>query len=114
MLNDFDADSAKLKEKAKVIEEEQKKVEQASDIFKKSGGMMEPISPDSWEAWRAAFAEITGINIGIWTIIGFGVLLYSAVVVFGLHTKVANIFVPLISSEGRRMLQERGQYAISP
>ena len=74
---------------------------------------MQPINPDSFEAWKAAFAEITGLNFGWGTLIIFAAALYAALVFFDVPTKIMNLFTPVISVHGRRLVEERGQYVNS-
>ena len=110
----YNADTARLQERGKTLQEEQRKVNEADELYRKTGGMMQPVSPDSLDAWKAAFSEITGISLSWWHLLGVGFLLYCVVIFSGVHTKIADLFVPMVSSHGRRLLEERGQFVKTP
>lgn len=88
--------------------EERQKLDDAANLYRKSGGMMRPVRPNSFEGIKAAFTESTGIELSLPVLLTLGAVLYMLVVFFDVPNKLWAMWTPLISKEGRRLLEARG------
>jgi hypothetical protein len=80
MEEELKRDTQRLNDRARFIEEERKKVEDANELYRRSGGLMQPVRPNSFEGWRGAFAEATGIEFSPLMLLLAGAVLYAVLV----------------------------------
>jgi hypothetical protein len=55
MEADIRAEADRLNKRSQFIEEEKKKLDDMSTLYRRSGGMMQPVRPNSFEGWKVAF-----------------------------------------------------------
>jgi hypothetical protein len=55
MEADIRAEADRLNKRSQFIEEEKKKLDDMSTLYRRSGGMMQPVRPNSLEGWKVAF-----------------------------------------------------------
>jgi hypothetical protein len=114
MEEELKRDAKKLDDRARFIEDEKRRVDEANELYRRSGGLMQPVRPNSYEGWRAALSEATGIEFSPAVLIGIAAILYVILVKCDVMGYLASVFTPLISPEGRKLVESRGQFVKTP